>query len=172
MKQSILAIVLLMIGLQLSCSQLKASNIDKTVIDFIHLLVSDEVVTLSDYEKFYGQSSEQELIFELRTCKERGWDSNSNNCISFIRERWALPEKKKSLSIAWIKEEFSTVGANYEVISSNPSTEGFKHSLVKVLIGNHKFVLFQNTSSDKATGILIGVTSVDGRSIQLYLSDN
>lgn len=161
-----------MIGLQLSCSQLKANDIDKTVIDLVHLLVSDEVISLSNYEKFYGQSSEQELFFELRRCKERGWDSNSNNCISFIRKRWGFPEKEESLFIAWVKEEFLTAGATYEFISSNPSAEGFEHSLIEVLIGGHKFVLFQNTSSDKATGMLIGISSVDGHSVQSYLPDN
>ncbi len=172
MRKSILVIVLLIIGLQLSCSQLKGNDIDKTVIDFVHLLVSDEVVLLSDYEKFYGQSSEQELVFELRKCKERGWDSNSNNCISFTRERWGSPKKEKSLFITWVKEEFLTTGATYEVIRSKSSTEGFEHALIEVLIGNHKFVLFQNLSPDKPTGTLVSVYSVDGRSVQSYLSDH
>ena len=54
MRNSLLAIVLLIISLQLSCSQLKANNIHKTVIDFVHLLISDEEISLSDYEKYYG----------------------------------------------------------------------------------------------------------------------
>jgi hypothetical protein len=172
MKKSILVTVLVVIGLQLSCSQLKSNDIDKTVIDFVHLLVSDEVISLSDYAKFYGQSSEQELFFELRRCKERGWDVYSDNCISYTRKRWDSPEKEKSLFIDWIKEEFQTAGKNYEFINSKSSAEGFEHTLIEVLIGDHKYTLFQNRSLHKITGVLIGISSIDNRSVQSYLSDS
>ncbi|ORU95143.1 MAG: hypothetical protein A6F71_10905 [Cycloclasticus sp. symbiont of Poecilosclerida sp. M] len=174
MKKTVLIIVLVMTGLQSSCSQLKANDINETIFDFVDLLVSDRVVSLSDYEKFYGQSSEQELAFELRICEEKDWDIYSKSCISFTRERWDSPKKEKSLFITWVKEKFLTAGKSYEVISVNPSLEweGFEHSLIEVLIGEHTFVLFHNTAPDRPTGLLIGISSIDGRSIYSYLPDN
>lgn len=161
-----------MFSLQLSCSQLKAHEIDAVVVEFVSLLVSDEEVSLSDYEKFYGQSSERELLFELKICEEKEWDINSTSCISFIRDRWRHSETEASLFIAWVKERFLTTGASYEFISSTPSDEGFQHSLIEVLIGDHRFVLFQNTSLGVPTGTLVGITSIDGQSVQSYFTDN
>lgn len=168
MKKTALIISLSMIGSQFACSLPKANDTDKTVSDFVNLLVSDKVISLSDYEKFYGQSSEQELFFELRECEERGWNENSKNCISFVRERRASPKSEKSLFINWLKEKFLTSGKDYEVISSSSSVEGFEHSLIEVMVGEHKFILFLNKSLDKKTGLLMGISSVDDRNIQSY----
>ncbi len=142
---------------------------NESVIEFVNLLVSSEVVTLSDYEKFYGASVENELFFELKKCREMGWEHNSNYCVSFIRERWSSPENTQSLYFLWIKKTFSTPEAKYKIISSSFSVEGFEHLLVEVMIGRNNFLLFHNASLNKATGMLVGISSIDGRSAQSFL---
>lgn len=87
--------ILFMVGMLLSFSQMGMSETDKKIIDFVHLLISNEIASLSDYEKFYGQSSEQELLFELKKCNDKGWDNKSSNCILFINKRWKFPKKRK-----------------------------------------------------------------------------
>ncbi len=161
-----------MILLQWSCSSLRTNADDQVTLEFLDLLVSTESASLSDIEKFYGNSSEGELKFEFEECRSRGWESHSQSCIEFSRERWSAPDKAKSFYIAWLKNRFLIVGEKYKIINAKRFLGEFDHELIEVLIGEHKFVLFKNLEPGIPTGLLIGISAVDGRHIQSYLDEN
>lgn len=61
-----------------------------------------------------------------------------------------------------MRERFSTVGKSYRIISVHSETEGFKHDLVEVEIGENKFLLFHNRHPGTLTNVLVDVYKVNG----------
>ncbi|MBI2413959.1 MAG: hypothetical protein HYV24_12215 [Deltaproteobacteria bacterium] len=149
-----------------------ASEIQPEINDFIQLLIKADNPTLAEYIRFSGESdsSELELFFELKECRSRGWADSSDLCINFVRNRWRTADQHNSLFLGWLREQFSTVGKNYRIVSVKSKTEGFSHELVEVVIGENKFLLFHNTEHSKPTGIVIGVSEVNGKNINYYFS--
>jgi hypothetical protein len=170
MTKFILAILITMTGFQSSISLAHSREIGNAIVEFVNLLVSNNPVFLSDYEKFYGRSAERELEFELRECETRGWDSYSENCVSFTRERSTFSHTANSYFLDFVRNGFSTSGKDYRIVSSTPSTEGFSHSKIEVWIWGNKFELVHNTAPYRPTGILVGISSVNGRSVDVIVA--
>lgn len=143
----------------------------KTVNQFLDLLVSNETITLNQYTRFYGSSSEQELEFELRECIKKGWEEFSNECIKFTKNRWKSKEVAPSLFFLWVKNKFSTIDKRYEILSTRRSNKGFEHVIVEASINNHKFILVENLEKNFPTGIIIGISAIDGYEIHEYLDE-
>ena len=133
---------------------------------FIHLLVKLEEPTLSEFEKFSGECGlEFELEFELEECRLKGWHTHSQACINYTRQRCSRADQELSLALGWLRESFSTVGKKYRLIKVRSVTEGFRHDLVEVEIGNNKFLLFHNIDPYPPGGILVEVFKVNGKEI-------
>lgn len=138
---------------------------------FIELLVKSNDPLLSEYKQFSGNNdpSELELLFELEKCKSKGWKQSSKECINYIHDRWHSPDENKALFLSWVRKEFLTAESKYRIISTKKRTEGFKHNLILVEIGNNRFLLFQNTEPGNPTGLIIGISEINGRKIKEYL---
>jgi hypothetical protein len=149
----------------------KTPDVQPEVKDFLQLLIKADKPTLSEYERFSGEGdpSELELEFELKECHAKGWADRSQKCIDYTHSRWNSADRQPSLHLNWLRERFSTVGKSYKIISVESKTEGYNHELIEVEIGKNRFLLFHNTDPDLPTGVLIGVTKVNGKEITDYL---
>ncbi len=145
-------------------------ELNPEVSDFIQFLVRIDEPSLAEYAKFSGDcGGESELIFALEECRSRGWDINSKSCVEFTRKRCHMSEQETSLELSWLRERFSTVGKNYRLVNVQPESKGFRHELVEVEIGKNKFLLFHNTDPNIPTGLVVGVSKVNGKKITDYL---
>lgn len=169
MEKSIFAVLIVSIWLQASGSIAQSNSTDKIVEDFVSMLVSKDPVFLSDYEKFYGESSEQELEFELRECEARGWSSHSKACVSFTRDRRTASQTVNSYLLDFVRDHFSTPGKSFKIGNPIPSSEGYAFLLVDVWIGNHKFVLFQPTTAYAPGGSVVVISTIDGKSVKSHV---
>lgn len=135
--------------------------------EFVQLLTKADKPTLAEYARYSGESdpSELELFFELKVCRSRGWTDSSESCVNFIRNRWRTADQQNSFFLGWLREQFSTVGKSYRLVNVESRTEGFNHELVEVAIGESSFLLFHNTEPNKPTGLIIGVSKVNGKKI-------
>lgn len=132
---------------------------------FLGLLTQETTPTLNDFERFYGQNdpSETELSFILFKCHEKGWKEESKDCVEFSRQHWSNPENTMSLFFNWVRDKYKTIGEKYSVISIKNSNVGFKHKIYKIKIGENIFVIFENTDRTVPTGVLIGISTVNGK---------
>ncbi len=92
----------------------------------------------------------------------KGWHTHSQTCINYTRQRCEKADQEVSLELSWLRERFSTVGKSYRIISVHSETEGFKHDLVEVEIGENKFLLFHNRHPGTLTNVLVDVYKVNG----------
>ena len=136
------------------------------VDSFIQLLVRLDEPTLAEYAKFSGEcGGESELDFELEECQSRGWHTHSQSCIDYTRQRCEMADQEASLELSWLRKQFSTPGNTYSLVSVHSETEGFKHDLVEVAIGENKFLLFHSIDPYPPGGLLVGVTKVNGKEV-------
>ncbi len=142
-------------------------KLNPDVTGFIQLLVNPEKPTLAEAAKFGGEcGGESELEFIFEECRSKGWYIHSQSCVNFSRQQCKRADQVISLELNWLRERFSTVGKSYRLISIHSETEGFKHDLVEVEIGINKFLLFHNTAQGTPTGLLVGVTKVNGKNLR------
>lgn len=136
------------------------------VTGFIQLLIRTDEPTLAEYAKFSGEcGGESELIITLEECQLRGWEINSESCINYTQNRCRSADQEPSFELGWLRERFSTAGKNYRLISAQSETEGFSHDLIEIEIGKDRFLLFHNTDSNIPTGLIVGVSKVNGKKI-------
>lgn len=160
----------LSLSLVSACVVESQEKLNPEVSGFIQLLVRTNEPTLAEYAKFSGEcGGKTELVFALEECRSRGWEINSKTCIDFTRQRCHSSDKEPSLELSWLRERFSTVGKNYRLVGVRTETVGFRHDLVEVEIGKDKFLLFHNTDPKIPTGLVVGVSKVNGKKVQDYL---
>ncbi len=146
------------------------SAVQPEVRGFLQLLTRTDEPTLAEAAKFSGEcGGESELIFELKDCHSRGWEEHSKLCVNYTRARCDGADQVASLELSWLRERFSTVGKSYHVVSVELKAEGFSHELVEVEIGKNKFLLFHNIDPHIPTGLVVGVSKVNGKSVADYL---
>ena len=140
---------------------------NQEVLSFLQLLIKEDAPTLAEYARFSGEGdpSELELVFELKKCSANGWESGSKPCIEYIRKRWNSADKEKALFLSWVRKNFSTVGQSHHIINVSSKNEGFIHNLIEVEIGKNNFVLFKNTDQNRPTGLLVGISEINGKKI-------
>lgn len=147
-------------------------KMDKEIQDFLELLVREQEPTYAEYEKISGvDTDEYELAFQIRECNLRGWEGLSKLCVDFTRNIARSPDKNISLSLNWLRKQFSTIGNKYHIISIVSKTEGWNHDLVEAKIGKNNFLLYHNTGSNKPTSVIVRVSKVNGRNINDYFAD-
>jgi hypothetical protein len=164
--------LLLFILFVIACSYvIPKSDFQPEVQAFIQLLIKADKPTLAEYAQYSGEGdpSELELNFELKECHSKGWEDRSKECIDYIHGRWNSADRHNALYLNWLRERFSTVGKSYRIIEVESKTEGFNHELIKLEIGKNKFLLFHNTDQNLPTGLVVGVSEVDGKKITNYL---
>lgn len=160
--------LLSMIALVAVCGCVKpAPDVQPEVKAFIQLLIKADKPTLSEYEQY--DTGEIELEHELKECHAKGWSDRSKECIGYENSRWKSADREPALHLNWLRERFSTVGKSYKIISVESKTEGFNHELIEVEIGANKFLLFHNTDPNLPTGLVVGVSEVNGKKITDYL---
>jgi hypothetical protein len=129
----------------------------------MQLLVQKKEPSIADSAVFYGEcGGEMELLFELQECCKKGWKAKSKRCIRFTKDRCNNATRHPSLELSWLRETFKTEGKVYKILSSSNGADGFPHELVEVKIGSHHLLLFHNTAPGTPTGLLLGVTKIDG----------
>lgn len=145
-------------------------KLNPQVYEFVQLLVRVDEPTLAEYAKFSGEcGGESELVFTLKECSSRGWDINSKSCVEFTRQRCHFAEQESAFELSWLRDRFSTVGKKFRLVGIESRTEGFNHDLVEVEIGENRFLLFHNTAPNSPTGLVVGVSKVNGKKIADYL---
>lgn len=138
------------------------------VQNFLRLLTRTDEPSLAEYSKYGGEcGGESELVFELKECHSRGWEEHSKSCVNYTRERCSVADQVPSLELGWLRKQFSTVGKSYRIVSVESKTEGFHHELVEVEIGKNIFLLFHNIDPHTPTGLVIGVSKVNGKNIEI-----
>ena len=141
------------------------------VTQFIQLLVQRNEPSLADYERFAGDGdpSEIELGFEERECNSRGWSLSDERCLRYTRDRWLDPGAQQAMFLSWFRRQFDTVGKPFRVIGIQRYSEGFSHNLIEVDIGRTVLILFENTEPGVPTGMLVGVSKINGKSLESFL---
>lgn len=154
-----------------ACVAVSHEKLNPEVSGFIQLLVRTDEPTLAECAKFSGEcGGEIELDFALKECRFRGWETNSKTCIDFTRQRCHSADQELSFEFSWLRARFSTVGKNYRLIGIRSETVGFRHDLVEVEIGKDKFLLFHNTDPNVPTGLVVGVSKVNGKVVDYLRS--
>jgi len=152
----------------ISACAISQERLPPEVTDFIQLLVEGREPTLAVHAKFSGEcGGESELAFELKECRSRGWDTYSESCIAFTRQRCHAAKQESSLELNWLRERFSTVGKSYQLISVQSQSANI--DLLEVEIGSNNFLLFYDASSHPPSGLVVGVHSVNGNKVTDYL---
>jgi len=145
-------------------------KINPELSNFIQLLVQTNEASLAEYSKFSGEcGGELELDFMLQECQSRGWDIYSKSCIDYTKRRCLSADQEKSLVLSWLRKKFSTIGKTPKIINISSSTEGFKHDIVEIIIGQNTFLLFHNTDANKPTALIVGVYKINGKKVTEYL---
>ena len=145
-------------------------KVDSEVSRFIELLVRAEEPTLAEYAELSGEcGGDLELGFMLQVCRSSGWDIYADACIDLTRRRCDSADHVPSLGLRWLRSRFSTVEQVYRVTGVFPGNTEFRHELIEVRIGKHQFLLFHNTDPRTLTGLIVGVTAVNGRPISELL---
>lgn len=140
------------------------------VFDFIELLVRANEPTLAEYAKFSGGcGGESELDFMLNECRSKEWDIYSKSCIDFTRQRCREAEQEPSLELSWLRDQFSTAGESYKLISVQPGSGGI--DLIEVEIGKNRYSLYHNANLHPLGGLVVGVNKVNGKKFTDYLKD-
>ena len=82
-----------------------------------------------------------------------------------------MADQKTSFELSWLREQFSTVGKNHRLINVQPESKDFRYELIEVEIGKNRFLLFHNTEPNLPTGLVVGVSKVNGKKIDRLLEE-
>ena len=147
-----------------------SQELSAEVSNFMQLLIQTDKPTLAEYARFSGEcGGESELAFTLKECQARGWSVASNECVDFSQQRCHMADQQPSMVLTWLRDRFSTVGANYQILGIQSMNGRFKHESIEVKIGKSQFLLFHNTEPNSPTGLVVGVSQVNGKKIEDYL---
>lgn len=156
-------LLFLLILLATPCAE-SQHRLSPDVLGFISLLAQERQPTLAEFSRFSGEcGGEAELAFVLNECQSRGWPASSDSCIAFSRQRCELATQKPSLLLSWLRTTYHTVGKRYRVISIKSESESIEE--LEVQIGENRFVLFHDSSSAPVGGLVVGVSSINGRKV-------
>jgi len=88
-----------------SSFNVNAGQTNDDVKEFIRILSKKTAPTLSDYYRFCGQGSEEELKLALNVCEKKGWVPalTNSSCMQYIEKREANRSKTPSLYFEWLK---------------------------------------------------------------------
>ena len=160
--------VILLPLLCMSARAVAQERLPPKVSDFIQLLVRANQPTLAEFAKYGGEcGGESELKFALNICRTNGWGINTKPCVDFTRQRCREAEREPSLELSWLRDQFSTIGKSYKLISLQSESEDI--DLIEIEIGKNRFLLFHSTNPYPPGGLVVGISKVNGKSISDYL---
>jgi hypothetical protein len=140
-------------------------NLRKDINEFVYLLSKDIRPTLSDYYKFYGEGSEDELQFEIFECTKKGWTPSEKNinCINYIRERKANSNSEESYYLSWLKTKLPASPKLHIHNVRQVDGENFKYQIISASLNSIEVTFFRPLDSDKKIEFgLISVSSIKG----------
>ena len=91
------------------------------------------------------------------------------SCADLIRRRCRESEQEPSLYLIWLRDRFSQVGKQHQLLGVQSEAEGVE--LIEVEIGANRFMLFHDATPFPPGGLVVDVSKVNGKRIAYYLKD-
>ena len=128
--------------------------------------------TLRDFYLYMGKSSELEMIFVHRRCREMGWIpvDDDRRCVAWIKSRELDVGRSQSFFLEWLSKRLHHHGmVHIERMETISSPSDFSHLLIYARIGATNVVFVQPTNQSGLDFGRMNVLSIDGKNVTSWV---